>query len=77
MHPDHHAPPYVTAGARLSVIIQFGFLAALLCLIAFFRHTPEFTTLSITFVSIFLEALPFILLGALIGGSSRSLFPKP
>jgi uncharacterized membrane protein YraQ (UPF0718 family) len=68
MHPDHHAPPYVTAGGRLSVIIQFGFLAALLCLIVFFRHTPEFTTLSITFVSIFLEALPFMLLGALVGG---------
>lgn len=37
-------------------------------LIVFFRHTPEFATLSITFVSIFLEALPFMLLGAFIGG---------
>jgi uncharacterized protein len=63
----HHAPP-PTPTARLFVLVQLGFIAALLSLIVFFRHTPEFATLSITFVSIFLEALPFMLLGALIGG---------
>ena len=63
----HHAPPS-TPTARLSVFVQFGFLAALLCLVVLFRHTPEFATLSITFVSIFLEALPFMLIGAMVGG---------
>jgi uncharacterized membrane protein YraQ (UPF0718 family) len=68
-HPDHHhhSPPD-SPGSRLFVITQFLSIAALLGLIVFFRHTPEFTTLSITFVSIFLEALPFMLLGAMIGG---------
>jgi uncharacterized membrane protein YraQ (UPF0718 family) len=62
-------PPLIRRG-RPIVRLSFnsGLLAALLSLIVFFRHTPEFTTLSITFVSIFLEALPFMLLGALVGG---------
>lgn len=64
---DHHAPR-ATPTARLIILVQFGFIAALIGLIVFFRHTPEFATLSITFVSIFLEALPFMLLGAFIGG---------
>jgi len=34
----------------------------------FFRTRPFFATLGITFVSIVLEALPFMLLGTLIGG---------
>ena len=63
----HHGTPS-TPTARLFVFVQFGFIAALLGLIVFFRHTTEFATLSITFVSIFLEALPFMLLGAAIGG---------
>jgi uncharacterized membrane protein YraQ (UPF0718 family) len=63
-----HHTPHSTPTARLFVLVQFGFIAALLSLIVFFRHTPEFATLSITFVSIFLEALPFMLLGAAIGG---------
>ena len=71
----HQAPPS-TPTARLFVFVQFGFVAALLGLIVFFRHPPEFTTLSITFVSIFLEALPFMLLGALIGGFIEAFVSK-
>jgi len=54
--------------ARLFLSAQLVFVAALVCLILFFRHTPWFDTLGVTFVSIFLEALPFMLLGAFIGG---------
>lgn len=68
MPPHGHHAPRKTPTARLFLFIQLGFIAALLCLIVFFRHTPELATLSITFVSIFLEALPFMLLGATVGG---------
>lgn len=57
-----------TPAARLFLFAQLVFFSALVFLIFFFRHTPWFDTLSITFVSIFLEALPFMLLGAFIGG---------
>ena len=67
-HPNLHQPLLATPAARLILLVQLAFVAALACLIILFRHTPGFTTLSITFVSIFLEALPFMLLGALIGG---------
>lgn len=67
-HPEHLHRPSTTPSARLFISFQFAFVAALVGLIFFFRHTPEFATLSITFVSIFLEALPFMLLGATIGG---------
>ena len=72
----HHGTPS-TPTARLFVLVQFGFIAALLGLIVFFRHTAEFATLSITFVSIFLEALPFMLLGALIGGFIEIFAARP
>lgn len=48
--------------------MQILFVCFAIALIVFFRQTPEFTTLSITFVSIFLEALPFMLLGSLASG---------
>ncbi len=54
--------------ARLGVLAQLAFSAALIGLAMGLRHAPEFATLSITFVAIFLEALPFVLLGAMIGG---------
>lgn len=53
---------------RLAVLLQFAFIAILAILIGFFRQSPAFATFSITFVAIFLEALPFMLLGAAIGG---------
>ncbi|BBO69920.1 hypothetical protein DSCA_38500 [Desulfosarcina alkanivorans] len=67
-HPTHHHPPPGETGSRFFIVAQFGSVAALVGLIVFFRRTPGFATLSITFVSIFLEALPFMLLGAAIGG---------
>ncbi|WP_319406443.1 permease [uncultured Desulfosarcina sp.] len=67
--PNHpHPTRQDTPAAQVYLLAQLAFLAALLCLVFFFRRTPWFDTLSITFVSIFLEALPFMLLGALIGG---------
>jgi uncharacterized membrane protein YraQ (UPF0718 family) len=53
---------------RLAVVLQLAFVAILAALILFFRHTPAFATFGISFVAIFLEALPFMLLGAAIGG---------
>ncbi len=67
-HANHHPALHATPAAWLIVVAQFAFFAALASLILFFRHTPEFVTLSITFVSIFLQALPFMLLGTRIGG---------
>ena len=64
-HDGHEGP---SAGLRLGVFLQAGFVAFLLVLAVFFRQAPEFTTFSISFVAIFLEALPFMLLGAVIGG---------
>lgn len=65
-HHFHHQP--VTLTARIFICLQYTIVAILASLAALFRDTPEFATLSITFVSIFLEALPFMLLGAAIGG---------
>lgn len=66
---DPASPPQALPRFRLPfLLVQLAFVAALVGLVLFFRGTPEFATLSITFVSIFLEALPFMLLGALIGG---------
>lgn len=64
----HHGSLSTGPGLRLAAILQFAFIAMLALLIVFYRHTPGFATFSITFVAIFLEALPFMLLGAAIGG---------
>ena len=63
-----HGLPSTAPTMRLAVLLQFAFIAILAILIVFYRHTPAFATFSITFVAIFLEALPFMLLGAAIGG---------
>ena len=47
---------------------QISFVVIALLMLVFLRHHPGFRTLSIVFVSIVLEALPFMLLGALAGG---------
>ena len=66
--PHAHGSLSAAPAVRASVLLQFAFVAILAILIVFFRDAPPFATLSITFVSIFLEALPFMLLGAAIGG---------
>ena len=47
---------------------QISFVVIALLMLFFLRHHPGFRTLSIVFVSIVLEALPFMLVGALAGG---------
>lgn len=63
-HQDH----YHQKGGRNSRIAQILFVLAAISLIALYRHQPQFSTLGITFVSIVLEAFPFMLLGAMTGG---------
>lgn len=64
----HHDHGCSSRSLRLGVFLQAGFVAVLLVLVIFFRKAPEFATFSISFVAIFLEALPFMLLGAVLGG---------
>jgi uncharacterized membrane protein YraQ (UPF0718 family) len=64
----HHHQAAIGSTIRLSSFIQLTFIAAAVALVVLYRHSPAFATLSITFVSIFLEALPFMLLGSLVGG---------
>jgi uncharacterized membrane protein YraQ (UPF0718 family) len=49
-------------------LAQLLFVLSALGLLVFFRDRAQFQTLGIIFVSIVLEALPFMLLGTLIGG---------
>lgn len=57
-------------GDSFSFSFYFQILFFMICLgiVVFFRNQPAVSTLTITVVSIFLEALPFMLIGALIGG---------
>lgn len=52
----------------ISYAIQLAFVLTVAILIMFYRDSETFGTLGITFVSIFLEALPFMLMGSLLGG---------
>jgi uncharacterized protein len=47
---------------------QAIFVTCAVGLLIFFRHQPQFHAIAITFVSIVLEAFPFMLVGTLIGG---------
>ena len=49
-------------------MIQIAFAIFAFCLLVFFGASEQVRTLSITFVSIVLEAFPFMLVGSLIGG---------
>jgi uncharacterized membrane protein YraQ (UPF0718 family) len=75
-HSHHEAPEEHAGTIRPLLFLQLFFFPAALGLIALFGRTPEFRTLSITFVSIFLEALPFMLLGSFIGGFIEVFVPK-
>jgi uncharacterized membrane protein YraQ (UPF0718 family) len=55
-------------GGRIGLSAQLLFVLFALGLLVFFRDRAQFQTLGIIFVSIVLEALPFTLLGTLIGG---------
>jgi uncharacterized membrane protein YraQ (UPF0718 family) len=62
--------------SRSSRYAQLLFVLFVLSLVFFFRYTPQFHTLGIIFVSIVLEALPFMLLGTLIGGFIEVFIPR-
>lgn len=63
-HQDHHH----SKSGRNSRIAQILFILAAVGLITLYRNRPQFSTLGITFVSIVLEAFPFMLFGAMMGG---------
>lgn len=74
--PQHEVPKEDDGKTRPLLYLQLLFFPAAFGIIGLFGRTPEFQTLSITFVSIFLEALPFMLLGSLIGGFIEVFVPK-
>jgi uncharacterized membrane protein YraQ (UPF0718 family) len=60
---------FLLPGARHSALVfQALFVGAATAMLVFYRSNPSFGTLAITFVSIVLEAIPFMLVGCLIGG---------
>jgi len=67
-HGHQHHSTVPSGQIPFLFIIQILFIVATVGLVVFYRQHPAFSTLSITFVAIFLEALPFMLLGSLIGG---------
>ena len=62
--------------SRKALLGQVIFVVVALSLILFFRDRSQFHTLGIIFVSIVLEALPFMLLGTLIGGFIEVFIPE-
>ena len=64
LHQGHDHPE----SGRLALFAQLLFVLFAMGLLVFFRDRAQFQTLGIIFVSIVLEALPFMLLGTLIGG---------
>jgi uncharacterized membrane protein YraQ (UPF0718 family) len=72
----HMRPPAGNRHADLGILAQAVFVGVLLVLLVFCRRTPSFQTLSITFVSIVLEAFPFILIGTLLGGVIEVFVPR-
>ena len=63
-------------GSRIALWAQLLFVLLALGLLVFFRERAQFQTLGIIFVSIVLEALPFMLLGTLIGGFIEVFLPR-
>ena len=70
-HGNHHRQ-----SSKSSRYAQLLFVLFTLSLIFLFRNTPQFHTLGIIFVSIVLEAMPFMLLGTLIGGFIEVFVPR-
>lgn len=61
---------------RSGLLAQALFVLLAVGLVGMYRDRPQFHTLAITFVSIVLEALPFVLLGALVGGLIEVFVPR-
>ncbi|UCD81863.1 MAG: permease [Desulfobacterales bacterium] len=71
-HLDHSRQK----SGRSALFAQSLFVLLCLSLLVFFRERAQFHTLGIIFVSIVLEALPFVLLGTLIGGFIEVFVPS-
>ena len=65
-----------TPSRRLAHLAQGGFVLLAVGLMVFLHDRSLVRTLSITFISIVLEALPFMLLGTLIGGMIEAFVPR-
>lgn len=76
--PSTDRPLSISAERRVLAanVFQGLFVAGLLVLLAFFQDHPSVQTLSITFISILLEAIPFVLIGSLIGGFIEVFVPR-
>ena len=72
LHQGHDHP----GRSRIGLFAQLMFVLIALGLLVFFRDRAQFQTLGIIFVSIVLEALPFMLLGSLIGGLIEVYFSR-
>ena len=71
-HPDHSQQK----SGKKALTAQLLFLLLAVSLVVFFRDRAQFHTLGIIFVSIVLEAFPFMLLGTLIGGFIEVFIPR-
>ena len=58
----------ITGSSGTGRFLQFIFLVSAVSMVVFHARTEAFTTFSIIFSSIVLEAFPFMLLGTLLGG---------
>jgi len=73
--PGHH-DAHASRGKQIAHLMQGAFVAFALGLMVFLRDRSLVRTLSITFIAIVLEALPFMLLGTLIGGMIEAFVPR-
>ena len=72
LHQEHNHQK----NRRGALFAQLLFVLLALGLLVFFRERAQFQTLGIIFVSIVLEALPFMLLGTLVGGFIEVFIPR-
>jgi len=72
---DHLDHSQQTSG-RWALFSQLLFVLLALGLLVFFHRQAQFQTLGIIFVSIVLEALPFMLFGTLVGGFIEVFIPR-
>lgn len=75
---EHHGPAKIPSQRTWSpsLVAQAVFIAAAGLAVVLFNDSPIFETLAIVFVSIVLEAFPFLLIGALIGGLVEVFLPS-
>lgn len=72
----HHHHEDQQKDGKVSRWVQIFFVLLALCLLIFFRNAPAFNTMGITFISIVLEAFPFMLLGTFVGGFIEVFVPQ-